>query len=83
MTGAVLNTLNIRLEADTLANIFEHAETKVLLTDREFSPQIKEALSKVKRDILVIDIDDPETESGEYLGMLEYETLLEDGDPGV
>ena len=81
MTGAVLNTLNIRLEVDTLANIFEHAETKVLLTDREFSPQIKEALSKVKQDILVIDIDDPETESGEYLGMLEYESFLEDGDP--
>jgi fatty-acyl-CoA synthase len=81
MTGAVLNTLNIRLEAETLANIFEHAETKVLLTDREFSPQIKVALSKVKRDILVIDIDDPETESGEYLGMLEYEAFLAEGDP--
>ena len=80
MTGAVLNTLNIRLEAETLANIFEHAETKVLLTDREFSPQIKVALSKVKRDILVIDIDDPETESGEYLGMLEYEVFLAEGD---
>ena len=81
MTGAVLNTLNIRLEAETLANIFEHAETKVLLTDREFSPQIKVALSKVKRDILVVDIDDPETESGEYLGMLEYEAFLAEGDP--
>ena len=81
MTGAVLNTLNIRLEAETLANIFEHAETKVLLTDREFSPQIKVALSKVKRDILVIDIEDPETESGEYLGMLEYEDFLSEGDP--
>ena len=81
MTGAVLNTLNIRLEAETLANIFEHAETKVLLTDREFSPQIKVALSKVKRDILVIDIEDPETESGENLGMLEYEDFLSEGDP--
>jgi len=81
MTGAVLNTLNIRMEAETLANIFEHAETKVLLTDREFSPQIKVALSKVKRDILVIDIDDPETDSGEYLGMLEYEAFLSEGDP--
>ena len=81
MTGAVLNTLNIRLEAETLTNIFEHAETKVLLTDREFSPQIKVALSKVKRDILVIDIEDPETESGENLGMLEYEDFLSEGDP--
>jgi len=80
MTGAVLNTLNIRLESETLANIFEHAETKVLLTDREFSAQIKEALTKVKHEILVIDIDDPETESGEFLGMLEYETFLKEGD---
>ena len=63
MIGAVLNTLNIRLEAETLANIFEHAETKVLLTDREFYPLIKETLTKVKRKILVIDIDDPENES--------------------
>ena len=49
MIGAVLNTLNIRLEAETLANIFEHAEAKVLLTDREFSPLIKETLAKVKQ----------------------------------
>ena len=79
MTGAVLNSLNIRLEAETLANIFEHAETKVLLTDREFSPLIKETLAKVKRKILVIDIDDPETESGEFLGELEYEDFLAEG----
>ena len=62
MAGAVLNTLNIRLEAETLSKIFEHAETKVLLTDREFSPVIKKALSKVKQKIIVIDIDDYEIE---------------------
>jgi len=81
MTGAVLNTLNIRLETETLANIFEHAETKVLLTDREFSPQIKDALAKVNQKILVIDIDDPETESGDFLGEIEYEAFLAEGNP--
>ena len=81
MTGAVLNTINIRLEAETLTNIFEHAETKVLLTDREFSPLIKETLAKVKRKILVIDIDDPEIVSGEFLGELEYEAFLAEGNP--
>ena len=81
MTGAVLNTINTRLEAETLTNIFEHAETKVLLTDREFSPLIKETLAKVKRKILVIDIDDPEIVSGELLGELEYEAFLAEGNP--
>ena len=81
MTGAVLNTINIRLEAEILSYIFEHAETKVLLTDREFSSVIKQALSKVKQNILVIDIDDPETESGNFLGEKEYEDFLEEGDP--
>ena len=81
MTGAVLNTINIRLETEILSYIFEHAETKVLLTDREFSSVIKKALSKVKQNILVIDIDDPETESGNFLGEKEYEDFLEEGDP--
>ena len=81
MTGAVLNTINTRLEAETLTNIFEHAETKVLLTDREFSSLTKETLAKVKRKILVIDIDDPEIESGEFLGELEYEAFLAEGNP--
>jgi len=81
MTGAVLNTINIRLESDILSYIFEHAETKVLLTDREFSSVIKPALSKVKQNILVIDIDDLETESGNFLGETEYEDFLDEGDP--
>jgi len=81
MTGAVLNTINIRLETEILSYIFEHAETKVLLTDREFSSVIKQALSKVKQNILVIDIDDLETKSGDLLGETEYEDFLEEGDP--
>jgi len=80
MAGAVLNTLNIRLEAETLSKIFEHANTKILLTDKEFSPVIKQALSKVNQKIFVIDIDDNEAESGEYLGEIEYEDFLAEGD---
>ncbi len=81
MTGSVLNTLNTRLEANELSFIFEHAETKVLLTDSEFSPLVKEALSKVERNLLVIDIDDLETGSGDFLGETEYEDFLAEGNP--
>ncbi len=80
MAGAVLNTLNIRLESETLSNIFKHADTKVLLTDKEFSPVIKEALLKVKKKIFVVDIDDTDVHSGEFLGEIEYEDFIAEGD---
>ena len=80
MTGAVLNALNIRLEAESLAYILEHGEAKVLITDREFSPVIRETLSRLKNPPLVIDIDDPMAEGGELLGEMDYETFLEEGD---
>ncbi len=81
MAGGVLNALNIRLDADTLAYIFEHGESKILITDKEFSPVIKEALALTSQEVLVIDIDDPQAESGELLGSLNYEELLAQGDP--
>jgi fatty-acyl-CoA synthase len=82
MTGAVLNTLNTRLDAAVLAFTFDHAETKVLITDREFSPVIKEALALARSKPLVIDCDDPEyTGPGERLGAIEYEELVASGDP--
>ncbi len=81
MMGGVLNSLNIRLDARTLAFIFEHGEAKVLLTDREFSPVIEEALSLTQARPLVVDIDDPLAEGGELLGELTYEELLAEGDP--
>ena len=52
-----------------------------MLPDREFSRLINETLAKVKRKILVVNIDDPETESGEFLGELEYENFLAEGNP--
>ncbi len=81
MIGAVLNALNTRLDAETLAFMLEHGEAKVLFTDREFSPVIAKALALVTRPLLVIDVDDVLAESGEYVGQIEYEAFLETGDP--
>ncbi len=81
MTGAVLNTINTRLDAAVIAFQFDHAETKVLITDREFSGVVKQALALAKVKPLVVDYDDPEfTGAGERLGALEYEELLRQGD---
>ena len=79
-SGAVLNALNIRLDAGTIAFILEHAEAKVLITDGEFSPVIAEALAALEERPLVVDINDPLAKSGERLGTLTYEELLEEGD---
>ncbi|MEL6877577.1 MAG: acyl-CoA synthetase [Pseudomonadota bacterium] len=78
--GAVLNPLNVRLDADTIAFILEHGEAKVLLTDREFSDVIAAALAKLERPPRVIDIDDL-AQTGERLGEIEYEDLLAETDP--
>src|SRR5271163_2427495 len=82
MAGAVLNALNTRLDAAILAFTLDHAETKVLITDREYSKVIKEALGLAKARPLVIDYDDPEyAGAGERLGTLEYEAFLDEGEP--
>ncbi|MEK9858655.1 MAG: acyl-CoA synthetase [Deltaproteobacteria bacterium] len=80
MTGGVLNALNIRLEAETLAYILEHGESQVLITDREFSPVIQKVLQQLEDPPLVIDIDDPMAEGGELLGEMDYEAFLKTGD---
>ena len=82
MAGAVLNTLNTRLDAAIIAFTLDHAETKVLITDREFSGVMKQALALAKTRPLVIDYDDPEYKgAGERLGAIEYEELVAGGDP--
>jgi fatty-acyl-CoA synthase len=81
MIGAVLNTLNIRLDAEAIAFQLAHSEARVLLTDREFSATIARALALIEHPPLVIDIDDALYEGGERLGQLEYEDLLLEGDP--
>src|SRR6187455_3669834 len=83
MTKGVLNTLNTRLDAAIIAFSLDHAETKVLITDREFSKTVKEALAEAKAKPLVIDYDDPEfAGAGERLGEIEYEDFIAEGDPG-
>jgi fatty-acyl-CoA synthase len=82
MLGAVLNTINTRLDADTVAYILEHGEAKVFITDRVFASVTKPALQKLGQKPLVIDVDDPlYTGPGERAGELEYEAFLRQGDP--
>ena len=79
MVGAILNAINIRLDADTIAFILEHGEAKLLLADREFSGVIAKALGQLTSKPLVIDIDDPLASEGEALGEIDYESFLEQG----
>ena len=82
MIGAVLNTLNIRLDAPAIAFCLDHGQAKVLITDREFSGTIKAALGLLKAaKPFVIDIDDPLYDGGERLGEIDYEKFIAAGDP--
>jgi len=82
MCKAVLNTLNTRLDAAIIAFSLDHAGTKVLITDREYSKIVREALALAKVKPFVIDYDDPEySGSGEMLGEIEYEDFIAQGDP--
>jgi fatty-acyl-CoA synthase len=81
MVGAVLNPLNYRLDPRSIAFILDHGQARLLITDREFSPTIEEALRLLGRPIPVIDIDDPLHEGGRLLGEKDYEALLAEGDP--
>ena len=81
MAGAVLNAINTRLDAPIIAFILNHAESKVLMVDPEFSDVVKEALKEVDHDLLVIDIEDSSFDGGEKLGSLTYDALLAEGDP--
>ena len=82
MTGAVLHSLNTRLDAAIIAFQLDHAESKVLITDREFAPTIKAALAQARVKPLIIDYDDLEfPQTGERLSDFEYEQFLAEGDP--
>ncbi|WP_421863264.1 acyl-CoA synthetase [Motiliproteus sp.] len=81
MCGAVLNAINIRLDAESFAFILKHAETKVLFVDKEFGEVVNEALAKLEEKPLVVGIDDPTWTSGELLGELDYEAFLDQGEP--
>ena len=90
MTGAVLNTLNTRLDAEAIVFMLRHGEAKVLLTDREFAGVIEKALALIDQRLgnsaagvrpFVIEVDDEEAPAGKYLGDVSYETFLAHGDP--
>ena len=82
MAGAVLNTINIRLDAALIAFILEHGGAKVLLVDREFSQTAAVALARMARPPFVVEVDDPcYQDGGERIGAIEYEAFLATGDP--
>ena len=82
MLGAVLNTINTRLDPATIAYILQHGEAKALITDREFAAQVGPALARLERRPLVINVDDPlYSGPGERLGDIEYEAFIASGSP--
>ena len=76
MSGAVLNTLNTRLDADTIAFILDHAETKLLIADCEFSGVVAEALSKLNRKIEVVSITNDAVHQSRISGSMDYVSCL-------
>jgi len=81
MLGAVLNPINIRLDAPTIAFTLEHGEAKIILADREFHAHVAPALEQLQTKLTVIDIADPETEGMPHYGNVEYEDFIASGDP--
>jgi fatty-acyl-CoA synthase len=79
MTGAVLNALNYRLDAETIAFILGHGEAKILITDTEFAPVIEKALALMEKKPLVIDIADRQGPGGKRLGETDYESFIAAG----
>ena len=82
MAGAVLNTINIRLDSKTVSYILDHSDAKVLIVDRQFHEVVKKALSNIKKDITVIDINDKYADQSKLskIGDLEYEEFLKTGE---
>ena len=82
MTGAVLNTINIRLDAKTIAYILNHSDAKVLVVDRQLHGEVKKALNTLNKKIIIIDIVDKFADQSkcEKIGELEYESFLNTGD---
>jgi fatty-acyl-CoA synthase len=79
--GAVLNALNVRQDAATIAFCLKHGNAKVLVADGEFAALVKAALAQAPADLLVVDVDDPQGPAGERVGAITYDELLSEGDP--
>ena len=84
MTGAVINTINIRLDSQTIAYILEHSDAKLFIVDTQFSPTIKKSLEQINKKIPIIDIVDSQAQlregDNERLGKWTYEEFLTNGD---
>ena len=84
MTGGVINTINTRLDAETIAYILDHSDAKLLITDTQFSPTMKKALKIYGKNIPIIDIHDDQAVfkdgEGEQIGEMTYEEFLQTGD---
>jgi fatty-acyl-CoA synthase len=81
LSGAVLNAINCRLDAEGVAFILRHGESKLLMVDREFAPLAAKALALMDRPPVVVDINDALAGHGEPIGVTDYESLLGEGDP--
>ncbi|MEW5424723.1 acyl-CoA synthetase [Amorphus sp. 3PC139-8] len=82
MTGAVLNALNIRLDAAAIAFMLDHGEAKLVICDTEFAGVMREALDQLGRSIPVVDVDDALCAKPQpRIGELDYETFIAAGDP--
>ncbi|MAT91643.1 MAG: acyl-CoA synthetase [Halioglobus sp.] len=81
MCGAVLNSINIRLDADTIAYILDHGECDLLLVDGQFADVAANALARSERSPAVIDLVDPLGPQDKRIGESTYEALLDEGDP--
>jgi fatty-acyl-CoA synthase len=81
MAGAVIHCLNVRLDAEAIAFQLDHGAAKILLVDREYSATVTAALDMLDEKPIVIDVDDPAFDGGEFVGEMEYEAFLATGDP--
>ena len=81
LTGAVINTLNTRLEPGTIAYILNHADTKAVIVDRELIPLLNHAFEELGRTLPVIEIADPSANVSHTMGGQDYEELLQDAEP--
>jgi fatty-acyl-CoA synthase len=82
MSGAVLNTLNTRLDPEAIAFMLDHGEAKVILVDPEMAPIVEKALELMKGPKpYVIDVDDAAFQGGKRIGAVEYEAFIARGDP--
>jgi len=82
MLGAILNAINIRLDAATIAFILEHGEAKIVVIDKQFAATMSEALDQFAQKPFTIDIDDVLAPDGDLIGDTDYESFIAGGDPG-